>query len=175
MPKPTQKVELKSLSKGIITEAGPLAFPADATLDEQNFDLTRSNIRSRRNGMDFEPNHAARTFDPDNQFTTVAIWTSVNGDPETEFVVVQSGGKLYFYDKSVEDISRSGYLGTISLTAFDGELSQNYSKFTYASLEGVLLVAGGANEIAVVSYDAGVFTATYEYLQTRDVWGVEVV
>ena len=175
MPKPSQKVELKSLAKGIITEAGPLGFPADATLDEQNFDLSRSSVRSRRNGIDFEPNYAARTFVPRFNSITVGVWSSVNGDPDFDILVVQSGTSLFFFDKSVEDISNSGYLGTLPLASFTESASSSGSRFTYASVEGLLIVAGGEEFIATVSYENGVFAVTYEFLQVRDVWGVEVV
>lgn len=174
MPKPSQKVELKSLAKGIITEAGPLAFPADATLDDQNFDLSRSSVRSRRNGIDFEPGYVSRTFVPRFNSISLGVWLSVNGDPSFDILVVQSGTALFFFDKSADDISNSGYLGTLALSEFPESASTEGARFAYTSVEGLLIVAGGEGSIAILSYVGGVFSVSYENLQVRDVWGVEV-
>ena len=54
MPQSKTPVELTSFSKGLITEANPLTFPPDASVDEQNFVLNRNGTRSRRLGMDWE-------------------------------------------------------------------------------------------------------------------------
>lgn len=39
MPKKSIKAEVKSFIKGFITEASALNFPADASAEEQNFEL----------------------------------------------------------------------------------------------------------------------------------------
>jgi hypothetical protein len=38
--------------KGLVTEAGPLTYPENASLDEENFVLNRDGSRQRRLGMD---------------------------------------------------------------------------------------------------------------------------
>ena len=61
MVKPITKVEITSFSKGFLTEASPLNFPADATRDEENFELNINGSRDRRLGVDFENNYQLRS------------------------------------------------------------------------------------------------------------------
>ncbi len=49
----TEKV-YRSFIKGLVTEASPLTFPENASIDEQNFVLNRDGSRSRRLGIDYE-------------------------------------------------------------------------------------------------------------------------
>jgi hypothetical protein len=53
MVKPVTKAEISSFIKGFITEASPLNFPADASRDEENFELNVNGSRDRRLGIDF--------------------------------------------------------------------------------------------------------------------------
>ena len=43
----------RSFVKGLITEASPLTFPENASIDEKNFVLNRDGSRSRRLGVDY--------------------------------------------------------------------------------------------------------------------------
>ena len=54
MTRTTLAAELNTFVKGLITEATPLTFPANASLDEDNFVLNRQGSRQRRFGMNFE-------------------------------------------------------------------------------------------------------------------------
>jgi hypothetical protein len=51
MARQTAAVEINNFVKGLITEASPLTFPDNASLEEQNFVLNRDGSRERRSGM----------------------------------------------------------------------------------------------------------------------------
>ena len=63
MPQSNQTGEFNTFVGGLVTEASPLTFPENASIDEANFELDRNGSRSRRLGMDYEegltpfPNH----------------------------------------------------------------------------------------------------------------------
>ena len=52
----TQRV-VNTFVKGLITEAGELTFPPDASVDELNCDLRRDGSRRRRKGAAKETNN----------------------------------------------------------------------------------------------------------------------
>ena len=59
--KQTQKV-INTFIKGLITEAGELTFPPDASVDELNCDLRRDGSRRRRLGVVPESGNVLSTF-----------------------------------------------------------------------------------------------------------------
>lgn len=175
MPKQSTKVEFNTFVKGLITEASPLNFPKDASLDEENFELKRNGSRKRRLGFDFEQDY---TLIPATGFTLndLAVaspitykWTEVNGKTSQNFTVVQINSTLYFFDMGQENLSTAGYLGTLTLTDFPAA-----TRYSLTSVDGYLVVAAGRDTIAIVSYDGTTFSASYERLMVRDLWGIEV-
>lgn len=170
MPKQEQRAEINSFVKGLITEASELNFPPDAFSNVENFELNRNGTINRRLGMDYEENAIQRSTGlTDINVSTAKIntfrWLSVDGDTTQDFLVVQFGQKLFFYDLAINPLS-SGYVGEIVLTAFP-----ETTRFSFAALEGRLVVAAGVDTIAVISYPG--FDIEYGRLLTRDVWGVE--
>ena len=53
MAKAINAAEFSTFVAGLITDASPLTFPNNASLDEVNFELNRDGSRNRRLGMDF--------------------------------------------------------------------------------------------------------------------------
>ena len=173
MAKQTQKAEVKNFVRGLITEASPLNFPANASQDEENFELNRDGTRDRRLGLGFEPGAVLRTSPvgfavmPVSNIVTYS-WKAVAGVASDDFLVVQTHKTLSFYDSGAAVISGAGYVGSVVLTSFP-----DATRFSFTSAEGKLVVAAGYEKIAIVSYAAGVFTAEYDTIKVRDVWGVE--
>lgn len=172
MVKPVLKAEINAFTKGIITEASPLNFPPDASKDEENFKINKDGSRQRRLGMDFELNHAVHN----TELTPLQIaafgnstarWLSANKDPNNEFAVVQFGNKVHIFDATKDSISGQGFLGTVYLPVIDQSTS-----YTYASVDGVLVIAAGTEEIYTVTYDGVSFTLETGRLQVRDLWGM---
>lgn len=57
----TNEVAYNTFVKGIITEAGPLTYPENASLDELNFILQRDGSRKKRFGIDYEDNYVLKS------------------------------------------------------------------------------------------------------------------
>ena len=176
MPKRGTRAEINTFIQGLITEASPLNFPVNASLDESNFELNRDGTRDRRLGMDFEPSY--ELISSGVTVSTVASaaintfkWYSINGLVSQEFLVAQVNKKLFFFDLDQTNISRDGQKGFVELTSFPEEV-----RYSFAALEGKLVVAAGVSTVAVVTYNSTTeaFSVTYESIKVRDVWGVQV-
>lgn len=174
MPKQSTKGEFNSFVKGLITEASPLNFPKDASLEEENFELNRDGSRQRRKGMALEPLSAFKATPLAlTDFNTAAPvtykWTEAGGVPTQNFAVVQAGNTLYFFSMDFSSLTGQGFLGELALTDYPTNV-----RYSLTSVDGYLVVAAGVSTIAVVSYSSPTFSVEYERLAVRDVWGVEV-
>ena len=87
--------------KGLITEASPLTFPENASIDEQNFVLNRDGSRSRRLGIDYENLYALKSTGQSlSQLASgrqdLFRWDSPAGSADVTIGVVRSNEKLWF-------------------------------------------------------------------------------
>lgn len=176
MKKKSVKVEVNNFVQGLITEASPLNFPPNATVDESNFVLNRDGTRNRRLGMDFEENYTLipsySTLDQTRNIPAIPFkWTNVAGESKNNFLVIQSHTQLMIFNLNVDSVSANGVIGLVDLFPFGFPAD---AVFSYASVDGKLVVAAGAFVIAVVTYQNGLFTTESRPLLVRDVWGVEV-
>ena len=176
MAKKSVKIEVNNFIKGIITESSPLNFPENASLDETNFILNGDGTRNRRLGMDFENGY---TLVPSSSTVGDIVtrdivpfkWTNVAGNADDNFLVVQDGSKIHIFDMSRAAITGIPALAVLELSTYSFSSSAKYS---YASVEGKLVVAAGERNIVTISHRDGVFTTVSKQLLVRDVWGVEV-
>lgn len=172
MPRQTSAVEFSNFVAGLITEASPLTFPANASLDEQNFILRRDGSRRRRLGVDYESGFqeivtgvslpavgelAVKTYQ----------WENVGGDARLTFAVVQIGQEIRVFDATAPVLS-AAQVYTTTFTSVDPSV-----QFSFASVDGVLVVAKGTPDISLLEYDSGVITHTTTRLLIRDLFGVE--
>jgi hypothetical protein len=175
MPKQAQRANVNAFIKGVITEASPLNFPANASTDELNFEIKTDGTRRRRLGMDYEDGYnfsaTVSAFSLSVSNTQTFLWDSVNGDSSLSFLAVQLGAIVYFYDSYATSMSSTGFKGQINLTSI---LPTNVL-YSFASVDGKLIVTGGNPTIALVTYNAtaGTFSATSNRLLVRDLWGIE--
>ena len=173
MPKKSIKVEFKNFIKGLITEASPLNFPPEASSDEENFQLNRDGTRDRRLGLGYEQEAVLRALpitleellanDP-----VTFEWKNVASESGSVFLVIQTQQVLSFFDLEASSLSNDGYKGTITLSQFPAN-----TEYSFASIDGRLVAVAGADTICVVEYNGSGFTASYQALQVRDLWGVE--
>lgn len=172
MVKPIVKAEISSFVKGFITEASPLNFPADASRDEENYDLNVDGSRRRRLGMDFENDYQLRS----TGYTSVSIqniatssfkWLSAGNNVNNEFIVVQFGNHIDIYNSSKASVSKDGYLGSVTLSDVNPTL-----RFSYSSIDGVLVIAAGTETIHLVEWDGTSFSYSTTRLLVRDLWGL---
>jgi len=170
MPRSYEPAEFNSFVAGFVTEATPLTFPPNASLDEENFQLINTGLRTRRNGFDYESGYII--IDSEQPFPTNQEivfnsykWENVGGDASRTFVVVQIQNRLHFFDAGANPIS----------TALVGTLDYNLNPITrmsFASVDGKLVVVTGGKDIDVYTYDDTSFTVLSKRLLVRDLFGV---
>lgn len=173
--KRSSRAEVNTFVQGIITEASPLNFPENASSDEENFILNRDGTRERRKGMDVESvNYKLLADSPFSQVSTVGIstftWTQVKGSSYIELLVIQIGQLLSFYDNSAPTLSETGYKGFLRIDRFP-----TTKVYSFASVEGFLVVAAGEGDFAVIEYDdiTNAITISFDRIRIRDLFGVQ--
>lgn len=165
------KLEYNSFVKGLITEAGPLTFPDNASIYEQNFVLNKDGSRKRRLGMDKEPSSTEYTSNDsrskEGMVTQAYVWKNVSGNYSKSFYVIQIGADLYFYDSASTPISSS-------LLLIQSGIVDPYDYASFATVNGMLVVANGSYDLRVFKYDTSGFTITPYRLKVRDFYGMEM-
>ncbi len=171
MARQTNLVEVNKFVGGLITEATPLNFPDNASIDEDNFVLNTDGSRQRRLGMDFEDNFVQIKTGVTPPVTgNVAIsssrWRNAGGDSNKNLMAVQVGNELRIFDMDSMPIS-SGLIHTKVFSGID-----NQAIFSYAVVDGSMTVATGQRDITTFNYKSGVITETVGHLLIRDLFGV---
>lgn len=170
MTRQVQAVEVNTFVKGLITEASPLTFPDNASLDEDNFNLRRDGSRDRRLGMNLEAGYE-EIEGPSDATNEMAIstftWENAGGIPSQTLLAIQTGREIKIINPDVSPLS-SGVVYSIEIP--EAEESQIFS---YANIDGNLVVANGTRDILLVLYDGESFSERTEFIKTRDQWGVE--
>lgn len=176
MTKKSAKVEVNNFIQGLITEASPLNFPANATVEEANFVLNRDGTRDRRLGLDFESGYnlipvSATPSDIANNPPIPFKWLNANGDANSNFLVIQIKDSLMIFNLDNIVISSESPVATISLAAHGFSSTVKYS---FTAVDGKLVVVSGINTILVITYNGTTFSVTESNIKVRDMWGVEV-
>ena len=175
MPRSTLAVELNTFVAGLITEATPLTFPANASLDEDNFVLDRKGSRQRRLGMDLEDgavyiNTGLMTPTTNTFPITTHRWRNAGGSPDRDLLVVQMSNKVQIFNLNSQPVSA----GLLFTHTFSAEVSGN--RFSYAVVDGLLVFATGGQDIHIFEYvPPSTFTITTRRLMVRDQFGIEAV
>lgn len=174
MPRSYQPVEQNTFVAGLITEASPLTFPPNASLDEQNFILNKDGSRSRRLGIDFEESFSAITGDntiaPGK--TELAVesfkWSNVDGDPNKTIICVQVGTKVDFFDGDSVPLS-AGLFFSYTPPGATG------AKYSFAAVDGNLVVTTGSKDVLVFTYNSitQVLSVDTKRLLIRDFFGLD--
>lgn len=171
MPRSFQPVEFNTFVAGYVTEASPLTFPPNASLDEENFILFRDGSRARRPGFDYEKDcvivDSAAQLPADGTLITGSYrWTNVGGDGSKTFIVVQIQNSILFFDGGAQPIS-TGLIGT-----WQYDNSQPIVKFGFTSVDGILVVVTGRKDVDTFKYDGLNLTINSKRLLIRDLFGV---
>ena len=176
MPNATQVQPSFSFVKGIITEASPLTYPENATIDEENFDLDVSGKRQRRLGIDFENNYQYITsaFGTGNTLDNYKIqtyrWDNVGRDSTKSFLVVRIGTELRFFDlfESTQSVNEINKASNVVLNATD-------SKVSFTDIDGYLVIVEDSYSFTtVLEYSGSSVIKTTSFVpQVRDFWGIE--
>ena len=173
MPQSLNQKAVNNFVKGLITEAGELTFPDGASVDELNCDLRRDGTRRRRLGVEYESNNALSTFTlSDTEVLHTGDWVNVGGNADLEYLVMQKGSTLYFYNKGSLPYSAQIQTGSINLTTYEhsGSNGAETAKCQFASLKGNLVVSSPEMNTIAIEYNSSsnTFTATQIDFEIRD-------
>ena len=176
MPRVRSEKQYNTFVKGLITEANPLTYPENASLDEDNFVLRRNGSRERRLGIDYEVGYDLK--DTGLSLTTVNTtrtsyhkWEHPGGDSSVSIGVIRVHNKLWFYNILLDPISDQILNGGnpieiagLSNARIDTAVVNNY--FIIVSSDLALPIVLDYNKTTQL------VTQTSMPIQVRDVWGV---
>ena len=171
MPQSLNQKTVNNFVKGLITEAAELTFPDGASVDELNCDLRRDGSRRRREGVALESNYTLSSFTITNdELVNTGNWVNVGGNASLEFLVIQKGNKLYFYNKADLPYSSQAESFNVNLSSyeFSGSIGANNAKCQFASINGTLVVSSEAINTIVISYSGSNITVASISFKTRD-------
>ena len=171
----TEKV-FRSFVKGLITEASPLTFPENASIDEQNFVLNRDGSRSRRLGLDYEGTYAKTSTgltadDIKEGKQSFHRWDTPSGTSSVAIGVIRIKNKLWFVDL-LTDSPSANLLNSGNSITITGLSNNNIETST---LNNQLIIVGkDLDKPVVLSYDATSDTVSQRTidLKVRDIWGL---
>ena len=179
---PKTSVERNSFIKGLITEASPLTFPENASLDEVNFQLNRDGSRQRRLGLDYETGYSKISLALSSAVLAGCaissfVWKNINNESTVGLSVVQVGSKLWFFDLLESAHSASIKNGGVAVDLNSLYGVSNSSELQFAAVNGILVVTCISCKPIKVEYDsdADSITTSQLNLKIRDLVGVEDV
>jgi hypothetical protein len=156
--------------KGLITEAGELTFPEDASIDESNCLLERDGTRRRRLAVELETNNVNSTFTINNTFVfTTGRWKNASGVAGLDFLVIQDGSTLRFYNTTAEPYSGNEESFSVDLTDYNfaGSVGPGLAKVQMDTVNGSLVVTSEAIEPFYVEYDSDANTISTTKISPR--------
>lgn len=171
MTQQSTKKEYATFVKGIITEAGPLTFPENASLDEANCVLNRDGSRQRRLGMDLEPDFAlvSSSLAADDAVGSFR-WKNAANSTNYQFAVVQCGKKLYVFDAKKSSMS-GNKIAEVDLSSYitGKEVIQTSSGMGY------FFITESSTDPLYLSYDPSTNTVSVSVvsIEIRDFLGVD--
>lgn len=165
---------------GFVTQATGLNFPDNAAFDQDNCIFSERGIVSRRLGLEFENNSVTHTSDRTNKTQVTYLWKNAAGNGNTNLVVHQQGGTLFFFDtSSTLSISAGISANTVLLSSFQSSgsttanLEQNECQFSTGL--GYLFVVHPYCDPFYIQYNpaGGTFTASTISFTIRDLTGID--
>lgn len=178
---PTQNKLYRTFTKGLVTEAGFLTYPENASTDESNTVIKVKGSRSRRFGLDWEPNSVGSALPGISNVNDIMYnysWRSINNDAETNFQVLQDQGTLYFFDMDASPTDGSLKTFTVDITQFVAPFATvpevESTQVDMTSGKGFLFVVSPVIEPFYVVYDpvAVTMTPTQITIMMRDFDGI---
>lgn len=183
MSRPSANKVYKTFVGGLITEASPLTYPENASIDEDNTVITRRGNRRRRLGIDYIDDHTLFECGLDQaEARSSAIqeffWTNVANNNALKFLVLQVGASLYFYDVSDGARYPERKSFTVNLNNFrlsTAPISAAQIPVSMAAGRGSLFVTGEYFDPFYVDYSAitDTITAARITILIRDFVGVD--
>lgn len=176
MARQKTSVEYNNFTRGFITEASPLTFPENASLDEQNVNINRDGSRQRRFGFDWTDEAHKLTYgnllSTSNEGINSFTWRSVNNDGNINFGVLQRGKTLSFFNLDEADPSSSPSF--IAQFNFGVSMPDPTVQMSFASAYGKLLITVGTTDIWFMTWTGSALILNSPYnIKIRDRFGVD--
>lgn len=177
MPKNAIKAEVNTFAAGVITEASPLNYPPNATLEEENYELDHKAIRRRRLGMDKESGGSVFEwgYTPNAVYEFSFRWAAAGGFPGLNLAVSLINNTLYFF----RDIEGESYTANAPVGSVVPSQNNVTNGLSFTAIDGVLVVVDGTTGyIGIVkctgSAESPIFAYSTQRVRVRDFWGVQV-
>lgn len=163
--------------KGLVTEASPLTYPENASLDEDNFVLKRNGSRERRLGVDYEAGYA---LVPTSLASTVIDgsrqsfhkWENPGGDTTVSIGVVRIYNKLWFVDLLTDAPSANLLNGGAAITITG--LANAEIETTVINNLFIIVSENLPNPIQLTyTPSTDTVTQTTVSILVRDLWGID--
>lgn len=168
---------------GLNTEGGYFITPENSWKDGVNVYPNVDGVLQRRNGIDYESLYqlyaSAITADQKNLWAfTVGNWSTVGGNGNLNFFVVQTGYILSFYDSLSGSVSSTRKSFTIDLRSYKATgttATDGTDVASFASTYGRLIVTTSSTNPILVEYTASTDTITVSTItiNIRDFEGFE--
>lgn len=184
MPRARGDKEYILPTRGLNTEANLLHFPTEFSPDCINMEIDYNpQIVRPRKGVATTGNPVlseARNSNAHDVGISSFLWEAVAEDADLNFVVVQVGRWLYFFDDSqltnattaangkkldVNDLLSGTSLGTLALA--------EPTRLEFANVKGNLLICSPQIDPTIVQWNGTDFDVTALNLQMRDLLGIE--
>ncbi len=167
------KATVNNFVGGLVTDFHELNTPQNVTVDEDNCDLDRKGSRKRRLGIDYETDYefastTTSTDDFPDKYLKTYKWSAINNDGNLNFLVVQVGATLSFFDLANDSISPNEKSFTVDLD--DHKVSVTTVApypIQVASGKGRLFVVGEYITPFRIDYDADTDTITETEIDIR--------
>lgn len=176
MPRAKSEKKYNTFIKGFVTEASPLTYPENASLDEDNFVLKRNGSRERRLGIDYESGYVLTATGLD---TTVLSgskqsfhkWENPGGDVTVSIGIARVYNKLWFFDLLKDPITNNKLNGGNPVTI--ANLAN--SDIETAVINNALIIVSKDLPLPVALYydrNTKLISQGVVPIQVRDIWGI---
>ena len=170
---------------GLVTEGGYFVTPENTYKDGVNVVPQLDGTIERRNGLDYESGYslwptAIGADQKDLWAFTTGVWSTVAGNGNTDFFVVQSGNYLFFYDASSGTVSTTKKSFQINLASYwvVGNVEIIGTAIcSFASTYGKLIVTSQNTTPIIITYDPVTQTISVKTvaIQIRDFKGKPLI
>jgi hypothetical protein len=161
----SDKKMMNNFVGGLVSDYHELNTPVGVSVDELNCHLNRKGYREKRKGIALESGYVQNSFnvnEPTECWMQAFDWKSVGNDGQKDFIVIQSGATLSFFDQSAASLSASALPFTVNLDSFliTGASTQANSGVQVSSGKGALFVAGKFISPFYIEYSSASNTIT---------------
>lgn len=169
----------RTFNKGLITEAGFLTYPENASTDELNTIIYEKGNRTRRPGIDYEDASVGINVSADNTaVTNEYFWRAPANVNNLHFLVTQVKNKLFFFDATQPALSSGLKSFTVDLHTYVAPFATtaqvDVDVVSMSSGKGYLFIVGQYIEPILIRYfpDTDTITIIPILIQIRDFDGV---